>query len=152
MDARTTYIHYGNTKFDPNKGFPIRNREIPWNKPRGGFWASPVNCRFGWKDWCEAEDYGECNNDNAIIFRLKPGATIMYVDSMESGEQLRPYLYSIQPRMEGINFEKMVQDGWDGLEIDIRNACRGYEFLWDVFYGWDCDSIVILNPNVVEVV
>lgn len=151
MDARTTYIHYGNTKFDPNKGFPIRNREIPWDKPRGGFWASPVKCRFGWRDWCEAEDFRECDDEDAIIFRLKPEATIMYIDNVETAEQLRPYLLFAQTRVVGIDFEKLVRDGWDGLEIALQGIC-GFAFLWDVFYDWDCDSIVILNPNVVEVV
>ena len=35
------YIHYGSTKFDPSRGFPIRNAN-DWSKPIGGLWASRI--------------------------------------------------------------------------------------------------------------
>ena len=143
MDARGTYIHYGNTKFDPNRGFPIKNSSRSYNKPKGGLWASPIDCEHSWKDWCEAEDFRECDDEDAFIFRLKPGATIMYINGEESAEQLYPYLFS-EPSFlgsfhEGIDFEKLTRDGWDGLEINLRSLYCNRR-LWDVFYGWDCDS------------
>lgn len=48
------YIHYGHKHFEVNEFEPIRNREL-FPKPFGGFWASPVNAEYGWKDWNEAE-------------------------------------------------------------------------------------------------
>jgi len=51
-------IHYGSTSFDPKKFNPVLNSYI---KPTGGLWTSPIDSEFGWKDWCTAEDFRECN-------------------------------------------------------------------------------------------
>jgi len=49
-------LHYGFEQLDVSKIEPIRN--IPmWHKPAGGLWASPVDAEFGWKDWCEQEEF-----------------------------------------------------------------------------------------------
>lgn len=67
------YIHYGSTVFDSSKGFPIRN-ETNWSKPRGGLWASRQNSTFGWKTWCEQEEFGDCDEHNSFKFRLRDNA------------------------------------------------------------------------------
>ena len=28
-----------------------------WNKPYGGLWASDINAKYGWKSWCEDENF-----------------------------------------------------------------------------------------------
>ena len=50
------YIHYGSKKFDTERFTPIQNC-YPRNKPIGGLWASEVDAQFGWKTWCEGEQY-----------------------------------------------------------------------------------------------
>ena len=44
-----------------------------------------------------------------------------------------------------IDFEKLAEQGWDAVEVKISNDMRLY---W-ALYGWDCDSILIMNPDVV---
>lgn len=53
------FIHYGHTKFNIKKFDNIKNKY--GNKPDGGLWLSPVNSKWGWKDWCESERFKECN-------------------------------------------------------------------------------------------
>lgn len=76
------YIHYGSTSFDKNRNFPIRNEEC-WVKPKGGLWASRKNASWGWKDWCEAEEFRDCLEDNAFTFVLREGATVAVIKTLE---------------------------------------------------------------------
>lgn len=50
------YVHYGSTFFEPSRNFPISNHRN-WSKPFGGLWASRQDATFGWKDWCEREEF-----------------------------------------------------------------------------------------------
>lgn len=63
------YIHYGATEFIPTKGFPIKNLEH-FMKPKGGLWASRKNASFGWKDWCEQEDFRHCDMEIRLSLHL----------------------------------------------------------------------------------
>ena len=62
------YIHYGSKKFDTERFTPIKNC-YPRNKPIGGLWASDVNAPFGWKKWCEGEQYHKIFADSSLILK-----------------------------------------------------------------------------------
>lgn len=53
---KTKYIHYGNIKFEKERFREIENEDYR-TKPKGGFWASQIDSKFGWKDWCEREKF-----------------------------------------------------------------------------------------------
>ena len=44
------------------------------------------------------------------------------------------------------DFEKLLSDGVDAIELFISDD---RELYWSL-YGWDCDSILIMNPDVVR--
>ena len=46
------------------------------------------------------------------------------------------------------DFEKLVSDGVDAIEFFISDDNKLY---WDL-YGWDCDSILIMNPNIIKLI
>ena len=50
------YVHYGSNRFDINIFRKIVNRPL-YSKPLGGLWASRVDSKRGWKDWCESEKF-----------------------------------------------------------------------------------------------
>lgn len=145
------YIHYGSSDFDPEYGFPVRSEKL-WNKPIGGFWASRVDASFGWKDWCKQEDFHKENESESFKFCLKDDSRIHRIYGPKD-------LFELPMRDEGfsvlgplIDFEKCVRDGIDALEL----CWYGDEFadkrsgnMYMELYGWDCDSIVVLNPNAV---
>ena len=54
------YIHYGSDKFEPEKFQPIKNKMLSV-KPTGGLWASPVNAKEGWRQWCERNNFQYCD-------------------------------------------------------------------------------------------
>lgn len=148
---KQVYIHYGSVKFDPTKGFPISN--IPmFPKPNGGLWASRANASFGWKDWCKEEDFRECDRSNSFEFTVRDGAKVIVINTVE---QLKA-LPQVDDRMKTwycIDFERCVQQlGIDAIELcwygnEYKDVAAGD--LHFELYGWDCDSIVILNPNIV---
>lgn len=138
-----TYIHYGHKSFNPNEFEPIRNFDV---KPKGGLWASPINAKFGWKDWCEREKFEECHPDNAFIFRLKTHANVLVIDNVE--------VLNTLPQIETcftscgwvcLDFKKIAKE-YDAVELILSKDRQLY---WKL-YGWDCDSIVILNKDVIE--
>lgn len=150
------YVHYGSTSFDPTKNFPIHN--LPdWIKP-GGLWGSRINATYGWKHWCEVEEYEHTDFNKSFKFRLKENVKLVTIKTVED---LRELPRQEDRRHEGdyilgrylIDFEKCLESGIDAIEICYYGdeyADGEYYPLHYNLYGWDCDSIVILNPNVVE--
>ena len=72
------YIHYGSKKFDTERFTPIQNC-YPRNKPIGGLWASEVDAQFGWKTWCEGEQYRteHYTDDNRKVEAILGGGIII---------------------------------------------------------------------------
>lgn len=141
---KTKYIHYGHTKFEPDRFKEIKNRFF-FVKPSGGFWASPVDAKWGWKDWCEAEDFRECNIENSFKFTLKDTANVIHIHSVDDLEML-PKIGSNVTDQVLLDFEKLCNDGVDAIELHLSDD---NELYW-VLYGWDCDSILIMNPDIIE--
>lgn len=139
------YIHYGSPQFSLERFDQPRNTR-GWNKPKGGLWASDEAAKYGWKDWCEAEHFRECRDENAFRFELAPTANILLLDSKDAVGRLpeQNLGYSSQC-CKAIDFERLVCDGVDAIDFRLSADPRLY---W-AMYGWDCDSILVLNPAVV---
>lgn len=138
------YIHYGHKRFSLESFQPVKN-EPYHNKPRGGLWASPVDAPFGWKDWCEAEEYAECDEANSFTFTLNEKANVYLISFVEEVKAMP----SVECELKSMflpDFEKMLADGWDAIEFRLSEDSELY---W-ALYGWDCDSILVMNPDVVE--
>lgn len=140
-----TYIHYGHTAFIPEQFTPIQNR-YGMTKPYGGFWASPKDAEWGWKDWCEAEEFRECKESNSFCFTLRDDSKVLTITNTE---QLRSIP---QQNCEGflmlwkaLDFETLESSGVDAVEVNL-SADRN---LYYELYGWDCDSILIMNPEII---
>ena len=138
------YIHYGHKHFKPELFCPILN-EGRFTKPLGGLWGSPVDASFGWKDWNRDSRFVICNEENSFTFTLKEGARILFIaddDFLKGLPQLE-----CEPTLSmwcTLDFEKLAEE-YDAIELDLSADGRLY---WSL-YGWDCDSILVMNPNVV---
>lgn len=62
-------IHYGSDEFVFEWFNEVRNSY--WVKPTGGLWTSPVKSEWGWKQWCEAEQFRECEQKDSFTIHLK---------------------------------------------------------------------------------
>ena len=140
-----TYIHYGHEPFDRGLIQPIKNREY-FTKPRGGFWASPVDAEFGWKQWCEREHFALDRFVHSFKFTLSPEAKVLTIGSKLDLHGLpRGDTFGLDLGMVCLDFEELVKQGYDAVELELS---RDWDLYWDL-YGWDCDSIVILNPDII---
>lgn len=137
------YIHYGDNKFDINKFNHIVNRP-EFTKPIGGFWGSRVNAEFGWKDWCIENEF-KADLDNYFEFELKDNAKILIINNIEQLEKLPQVNNKITFKIwKCLDFEKLSKE-YDAIEILISKDHRLYQEV----YGWDCDSILVMNPRVI---
>lgn len=154
------YIHYGNDHFEPAYFSPIQNVDN-WTKPTGGLWASSVDALFGWKDWCECEDYRECDLNKSFTFTLKENANVIYIHSIDDLKDL-PTRNNDNPFTTYLDFEKMVENGIDAIEVFTRDDLLDfmerhvmfgdnvYDTLLYRLHPWDCDSIIIMNPDIIQ--
>ena len=142
---KKTYIHYGNKSFENEKFIEIRNDN--WVKPIGGLWASDINAKFGWKDWCKQENFRECNIANSFKFKLKENAKILLIDNAQKLSELPKVDMPYKTSWINLDFEKIKKE-YDAIEVLIS---LDHKLYWDL-YGWDCDSILIMNPKCIKVI
>ena len=155
--AITKYIHYGSDSFDPYRWVDIINGDGGFlNKPYGGLWASAVDAKFGWYDWCKRENFSKHDLAKSFTFTLSENARILYLtpdnvwDLPITQEYIRrfgrPLPKEIYGSVRGIDFEALSR------EYDVLDFCISkYPSMYWSLYGWDCDSVLILNKDVIRV-
>lgn len=152
ITASNIYVHYGSDEFVKSKFLPVKNyRSVVFKKPTPGtgFWASPKNSEHSWKKWCEQEGFGLDKLKNSFEFFLKENSKILLLKTLKDYEKmLEIYSKKIEcvPCILGetriIDFEKMQKDGIDAVLYFVKD-------LYFEMYGWDCDSILVLNPEII---
>jgi hypothetical protein len=141
-----TVVHYGATKFHPEIVDPIKN--YSWAKPRGGLWTSPIGSDWGWKEWCDANDFRDCKEENSFKLRFHHTARIVIVDTLKDLEEIPSY--PLIPGSESMlttpDFELVagVADAiWLTRDGEIATRFSHPHTL----YGWDCESVLVMNPQ-----
>lgn len=135
-------IHYGTKEYNSDKFYPIKN--ISWNKPSGGLWTSPLNSKYGWKQWNEDSQFRKCTD--YIKLELKPDSKVFVINTMEDlvGHSTR----EVMDRYCYLDFEKMSKE-YDAiwLTLDGLKNTGGFNNIKYSTYGWDCESVLILNKD-----
>lgn len=146
---KPVYIHYGHDKFRVPD--PIKNIRF-FTKPKGGLWASRKDDEDGWKNWCEREEFHLDLLDRSFEFTLKDSANVLVLNDREQldylpGLNYDGYFYNKYEWTSEcyLDFEKLSKE-YDAIELANINY-----FYW-ALYGWDCNSILIMNPDIVEVI
>ena len=141
-----TFIHYGTTSFDPDSFMPIKN-EVCFTKPSGGLWASPADAARSWKDWCRDVSW-PCEEEISFSFTMKESANVLRIKSAESLKDLPKIeleFLSFRPSWECLDFEQLRHEGVDAILVYISEDYR----LNRMLYGWDCDSILVMNKDII---
>ena len=162
MDNNQVYIHYGSDHFRPKMAKKAKNSRIPWTKPEHGtgLWGSRVDGSYGWKDWCENEDNEEWLEGGSFLFTLKPEANMVMLNNAADFEKLPEVdIFKLGLKESDFirrtfypDFEKCLEQGIDAIELgwygdeweDVKS-----DDLYMALYGWDCDCILVLNPDVI---
>lgn len=139
-----TVIHYGEKQYQPSKIKPIENGR--WVKPKGGLWTSPINSNWGWKDWCEGENFRDCNEANSFKLKFKSDAKIMIIDSLKDLLDLPKCNidYGDNYKKEYPNFE-LLATMCDAIWLTEKGQNETHLSYPISLYGWDCESVLILN-------
>lgn len=137
-------VHYGAKQYLPEMVGPTVNY---WkNKPIGGLWTSPINSKAGWREWCKG-GFRKYKKDDFFKLKLKPGARVLLIDSMDDLKNL-----PILTRMIGTSPFHYV---------DFEYLARLCDAVWLTEKGfhetdmlgplemnrWDCESIFIINKE-----
>ena len=144
------YVHYGNTHYDDTLFKPISNYNSILNKPKGGFWGSPVDTDWGWKDWCESEQFHIDRLNDSFRFTLVNGSKVFHIrtpqDILKLPFNKKPGSGLLYWMDWYYNWEKIAEK-YDAVELHMT---ENYMFFHDAFYSWDVDSIIILKPGIVR--
>ena len=162
--TKMQFIHYGNTKLEPIRISKLDNSYL--NKPNIGLWASPIGEEYyTWKEWCEAEDFRKCDDDNSFKFHLSDKANILIIDHPDVLLQLKQRQLLIGKPESSLNvvldYDKIISNKlYDGVLLIHGNyynlfhsGCKlnnTYINKYIDFYSWDCDSIVIWNTDIIK--
>ena len=148
------WVSYGSETFEPIKfkSIVIDMSCRCLNKPYGGLWASPADSKYGWKDWCEMEDFRTDRLSVSFEFKLSVESKIYVIDNMADLECIS----TAGPNEMGryyINYELLLDMGYDGLFV-TSYAARAFHLytnddLINDLNAWDCESICIFNKDVV---
>ena len=165
MDYSRIYIHYGSSQYHREHFVPPKNC---WWKPKPepgtGLWASRVGDPFGWKDWCERNQFSMAGLAQSFCFTLSDSANLLTLHSKEQLmdlPQLSPVDFYRRQSAAGLEFlpdisclipenwcfldyEKMSADGTDAIE-----KVNWPEFQ-ETLATWDCNSIYIMNPDIIH--
>lgn len=139
------YIHYGSAKFDKSKFKVIENIQF-FNKPNGGLWGCEVGTKFGWKEFCELENIDWVNLSDSFEFELTPEARVLRLHNLDDYVEFRSK-YAINDigikLALGYDFERIAKE-YDVIDFKVGE-------LYMALHGWDVDSIVVLNPDVIKI-
>jgi len=139
--------HYTEDKDWELKPINITN---PWKgdgnfiKPIGGLWCSPVDSKFGWRDWCKCESYDSIDSKHKVILDVDISHFII-IDKQEDTNKL--IWHEVIREHYAINFEKMKEKGINGIYLTEEGQYNTRYIYPKGLYGWDCESIVILNES-----
>ncbi len=159
---KCTHYGFSTEEFDVSRLKPVKNRAffnemkkrnlcIPsmcgvlGNKPEQntGFWCSRTDAEYGWKEFCEESEISLCDLTKQFDFIIPDSARVYTIyNSDDVDELIEEYKFSSE--IQAINFEKMAKD-FDAIEVTTM-----YNGVYDSLYGWDCESILILNPEIIE--
>ena len=155
------YRHYGHDKFDIKKFTKIKNQELR-NKPHGGLWASPTkDVDVGWARWCMQEEFCVDKLDKYFDFKLKDNARVLRIEKIKDLEKLpRVDLYNELVNLQALNtmnfdidFEEITKN-YDAILVYMYRDKENdfHKSMYFELYGWDVDTLLVLNPDVIKIV
>ena len=142
-----TCIHYGANKFNRGLFQPVENGN--WIKPKsGGLWVSPIDSQFGWKEWCLNADFNIDKLAYNFTVKIKNDANGLIINS----------LLDLKEVIQRLNMQTDAGYGFVCLDFELLSKHFNYIYLTEKgqietrysnpsLYGWDCESILIMNPD-----
>lgn len=151
-EKELTMIHYGTDKYNPYLFEPITNRS-KLNKPDGGLWGSSPDTDSGWFEWCVSRGY--MHQDDKQRFEVNIHGRVITINSV--ADIVRDFIWKeVDPDKNYIglplmiDFEAMTKTV-DAIHLTKRGQAVTLCSRPHSFFGWDCESILVLNQEVIKV-
>lgn len=157
----TWFVSYGLGEYNLEKFNEIKNRKFNI-KPEGGMWTSPKKSLYGWIDFCKREDFRLPDGFiNGFEFQLKPKSKVYIIDSFIDlikvpYKLIDPFYNNIQFGQNFIDYEEMAKE-YDAIWLTVNgqwetrlpeiNGLMDFDGRSINLYGWDCESLLILNKD-----
>ena len=98
-----------------------------------------------------------CDEENSFSFVLSEDANVFHIRSVKDldnlPQQKMPLELTSFKNAVFPDFELALLTGYDAIELHLSEEDPSeigfMKGLYNSLYGWDCDSIVILNPSVI---
>jgi hypothetical protein len=142
-------VHYGHRRFNLEKFDKIGNS---WNKPTGGLWISPIDSKWGWRDWCKAERFKR-DFKSKFFCKFKKGSRVLVINSYNDLKKLpfKPYENPIF-RSKKVRTFLFKEIDFESLNVDAVFLTEKGQWKTRLtqpyhLYGWDCESILVFNPK-----
>ena len=138
LSKETIFVHYGDTAFDIEKFEYVQNCDCLPKPINGGLWASPEDSKDGWQKINSIRP----RDRNFFKFKLTETAKILILNSKDTIDKLPKIPCKIEKFPIILDFEKL------SIEYDVIS----YKFNGEMdtlLPCWDCDCILVMNPNVV---
>jgi len=147
-------VHYSRVllEFDRERTYAQQEPVSSYIKPVG-FWVSD-DTEFGWKQWCESEEWNTESLKIRSGFAFAPGANVLHLTSVP---QLLAFTakYGVYPpktysgSAASINWPRVARE-YDGILITPYQWEARLDHRTSWFYGWDCASGCIWNLAALE--
>lgn len=145
--------HYSAQPWELDRSHHYEQGTFGNGKPNG-LWLSDDDS-FGWKDWCEGEQWRLDQLAHRTEFVLAPGANVKVLDSTRAIYKFHEK-FSGHPAFAGtgvedswINWDKVVAR-YDGIIITPYQWSVRLQIGMIWYYGWDCASGCIWNLDAIE--
>lgn len=146
------YSHIGHDQFYKEMFMPIKN--IPmFVKPHGGFWGSPLDTAQSWSAFVEQENFGKSKYKSCgFKFKLENAKVL----TITNAQQLKDLPHQKDNDLFGMKLDSLfdqldyeeLSKTYDAIEVYVS---KDYE-LYERLYGWDVDSVLVMNPDVVKMI
>lgn len=149
-------VHYGHSSFNPSKfRDPMPMPATSLTKPSGGLWASPARSTLGWiellrkhasEGLIEYDDYAEIVKDYFFFELLAPDERCYTINTARDLNAL-PTL-----ELSGHLFGSVCLDyatirkHYDAIYLTKEGLNNTKDSKPLNTLGWDCESVLILNP------
>ncbi len=142
IKTNTTYIHYGHDRFIRESFKSIKNRQA--KKPIGGLWGSPVNSKYGWKEWCIKEDCKVSTLNKNFRFKLSAETKLCIINSHADLKKLPYITYNEITHVP--DFENLSKK-YGAIYLTEQGHISTSFILPLNLDGWDCECILVMNVD-----
>tara|TARA_R100001086_G_scaffold99295_1_gene49531 strand:+ start:298 stop:714 length:417 start_codon:yes stop_codon:yes gene_type:complete len=121
---------------------PITVANGSHTKPWGALWTSPAGSNRSWSEWCQDQEFGidrlavgvtlDVSLERALVINSQ--ADLLKLDWRQDGRYKYPDWESMANR--GVDVVHLTANGLDATRYEL--------------YGWDCESVVVLNSQAVS--